>query len=192
MTTTPHAALIAGLGALALKSTAAAPDIAEGAVGAVQLAAGTLVQRSTATDGTWATVNGATEQIPGDDTIPQATEGHQVIACTITPKSATNILRITARIGGLQTAAANTTVVLALFRDGGADAIAAGMYEGDASTNYSYQITWEVTAGSVAATTFRLRLGPTSNCNLYLHGASGGRLFGGVMRSIMTIDEIKG
>lgn len=148
-----------------------------------------LIQHVYAQDGTLATINGASQQIPGDNTKPQNTEGVQVITCAITPKSAASKLRVRVQVP-LQVAASNTTLVLALFRDNGTDAIGAVWEEGDASTNYCYSATWEVDSGAATATTFKLRVGPTSNVNVYLNGGSGTAFFGGLLMSSMSVDEL--
>ena len=70
-------------------------------------------ESSAASTGTTAVVN--------DDTIPQKTEGNEVITLAITPVSATSRLIITGVLNLYNTAA--TYRIWALFKDDGADAI---------------------------------------------------------------------
>lgn len=72
----------------------------------------------------FATMTVVATLIPGDDTIPQSTEGSQILSVVITPKNTTNRLRFRASAGG---AASNTAdgLTLAVFRNGVANALAA-------------------------------------------------------------------
>ncbi|WP_428247206.1 hypothetical protein [Ferrovibrio sp.] len=130
--------------------------------------------------------------VPGDDTIPQATEGHEMVTCSITPKHASNRLIVRATVP-FQMFAGNSTAVLFLCRDAGADAIRTTWHEGDASTNYTHEIAADVAAGSTSTTTFKLRMGMTSVVDFVVNGIWNGsaaqRFFGGTMFTELTIDE---
>lgn len=130
--------------------------------------------------------------IPGDDTIPQSGEGYEILTCSITPKAAGHRLIVRASVP-FQMFAGNTTAVLFICRDAGADAIAATWHEGDASTNYTHEIQTDVAAGSTTATTFKLRMGMTSNVDFVVNGIWTGsaaqRLLGGAMITQLTVDE---
>lgn len=150
-----------------------------------------LVQHARAADATFRTLNGSTQQIPGDNTKPQQTEGMEVVTVAITPKAATHKLRIRATVP-MQIGGSNTTMVLALFRDDAADAIGVAWHEGDASTNYTHEVVAEVAAGTTDPTTFKLRIGPVSNVTVYANaGVGGGPTFGDLLLSEITVDEIK-
>jgi hypothetical protein len=45
-------------------------------------------------------------------------------------------------------------------------------------------------AGTTSATTFKLRVGPETGYDIYVNGISGVRLFGGVQRVTMIIEEL--
>lgn len=149
--------------------------------------AGVLVQRAYASTGD---VDTTAATIPNDDTIPQNTEGKEFLTVSITPKSATNILRVTTELN--LSPSASTFMIVALFRDSTANAFAAGGQSGSgASEVRRIVLTHEVVAGSTSATTFRVRAGNGGSGTLTLNGNGGSRLFGGVLISSIRVDEIK-
>lgn len=129
--------------------------------------------------------------IPKDDTIPQNTEGVEVITQAITPKSATNRLRIEFDCSGLGATSA-TIATAALFQDSTADAIAVSTV---ALPNSEMQdgpiIRHEMAAGTTSATTFKVRIGAA--VSVYVNGEGGGaRRYGGISAARLRIIEIKG
>lgn len=127
--------------------------------------------------------------MPCDDTIPQKTDGTEVITCAITPQDASNILLIMADI-------ACTFYVstyyggMALFQDTTTDALAAVQTVGAfGATNRT--LTYSKVAGTVLATTFKIRVGPKSAGAIYINSQqdSSTRVFGGVSASTLTIFE---
>ena len=136
-----------------------------------------------------AAVTGTT-LIPYDDTIPQITEGTEVMTQAITPKSATNILIIEAQITMSYSVLA--TVTAALFQDATANALAATQnVEDNGNGMYSYKITYRMVAGTVSSTTFRVRMGAESAGTVTLNGSVGVRRFGGISLSNFKITEVK-
>jgi hypothetical protein len=134
---------------------------------------------------TSALISGTT-QMPVDDTIPQITEGFEVITCAITPKSATSILIIIANIiVGDPLGQAG----IALFQDATAGALAAVT----TGTNIIAPITlvYKMISGTVSATTFRIRIGAHDSGTIYVNNIAGatGRIFGGVASTTLTIFE---
>ncbi len=134
--------------------------------------------------------------IPYDDTIPQNTEGVEVITQDITPTSATSILLIefsclfTSRVAPTNT----NNVSSALFQDSAVDALAAvasrpktsDTEDGGASMNLIYAMT----SGTTSSTTFKIRMGPTLSGNSYVNAdAAGTRLMGGVAYATLSITE---
>jgi hypothetical protein len=124
-----------------------------------------------------------------DDSIPQNTEGTEMIACAYTPKSATSKLVVDVLIPFAVSATAN--VVAALFRDSTANAIAAEVITMN-SSGYRSQVRLRaiVTASSTSETTFKVRMGLDSG-TLTVNGSAGARLWGGVAQAGITITEIK-
>ena len=127
--------------------------------------------------------------IPADDTIPQITEGTEWGTLAITPASVTNKLVIDVVIQ-ISPDINQSTVVVALFQGTTANALAAAI--GDrpwGGGNITVSLKHYMAAGSIAAITFRVRVGAVGTA--YINGESAARLFGGVMSSSITITEIK-
>ncbi len=149
---------------------------------------GLLLQHVYAEDRTHQTI---TTEIPIDDTIPQQTEGSEVMTVTITPTSAASILEVTAELS-VTTSGSNFNV-LAMFQDATAGAVEALCF---AYTGADFcdvlTIQHRVVAGSTSPTTFKLRLGvaPGSSATVYTNGTSSGRRLGGVQKSYMQVKEL--
>lgn len=122
-----------------------------------------LVQRVSTTIGS--SVN-TTAGIPLDNTIPQSSEGTALNdTVTITPKSASNKLRIT--VACMTSNTATATNVLALFQDATANALAATVTTIPTSNyNSNFLIIYEMAAGTTSSTTFKLRIGTNAGTNL--------------------------
>jgi hypothetical protein len=141
-----------------------------------------------------ATETSTTTVLPYDDTVPQNTEGTEVITVTHTPKSATNILRIDASVQ--VASSANLRIVGALFQDAVASALMArATFSGAGSTsqfemqdlNFSYF----VVAASTSARTYKLRVGPGSAGTAYINRESGGGVFGNLSLTTLAVTEFK-
>ncbi len=126
----------------------------------------------------------STTVIPYDNTIPQNTEGVQVLTASITPTTATSTLLIFVDV----TAGSNSTSRLgcaALFQDATASALAA------AADSNSIHFVHVMTSGTTSSTTFNVRAGPSAAGSLYVNGdTSGNALFGGVCNTSLVIIEI--
>ena len=126
--------------------------------------------------------------IPSDDTIPQNTEGTEVMTLAITPLATTNKLKIQVVVnyGG-----ANADLTAALFQDTTAGALAAA--QNFQATNSPSQVvfTHYMTAGTTSSTTFKVRIGHPSGTAIFNGVGGPTRVMGGVMASSITITEIK-
>ena len=130
-----------------------------------------------------------TTTMPQDDTIPQKTEGDEYMTLAITPKHASNKLRIDIVSVDENNSAGNPTTY-ALFQDSTAGALAAwGNIHDNINWLYTTNLTHYMTAGTTSATTFKLRIGGHSSSTTTFNGKTGGRLFGGVCASSITITE---
>lgn len=139
--------------------------------------------------GSLTTVATGTTAIPFDDTIPQNTEGDQYLTQAITPTSATNLLRVRVIIHMEHTAAGNR--IACLFKDTTADALACGFTaENVAGYPKTVYFDYEMVAGTTSAITFKIRAGANIAGTLTVNGNGGTRLFGGVLATSITIDEI--
>lgn len=128
-----------------------------------------------------------TGTIPTDDTIPQNTEGDEILSVSITPQDTANRLRIRAIV---QMATGGTAANIALFQDSTADALAAATNQ-NIGTNLCGPVVLdhEMAAGTTSSTTFAIRAGANSG-NSILNGASGSRVFGGVMKCTLEVMEL--
>ena len=149
--------------------------------------AGSIEQIVNVQDGNLATT---TTLIPEDDTIPQNTEGGELMTLAITPANSSNILHIDVVCYMSPPNAENIHV--ALFQDATAGALAAGSSRPDGSTSLTAVVfKHKMVAGTTSSTTFKVRgSGPDAGTYTF-NGQSGARIFGGVMASSITITEIK-
>ena len=129
--------------------------------------------------------------MPFDDTIPQNTEGNEVMTLAITPTSASSKLLINVDVCGSSDVQGNWTA--ALFRDSTADALTASQVKASnvtADQNDHCHLSWVADSSSTSATTFKVRCGQNNAGAWYFNGENGSRLFGGVANSGITIMEI--
>jgi hypothetical protein len=155
---------------------------------AAQKLVGDVVQVVRTQTGAMATGTGT---IPLDDTIPQISEGTEFMTAAITPAAASNLLQIDVVFNGSNSAGAGTMIV-ALFRDATTDALAcAAQVMANSGVLTHVRFLHRVTAGSTAATTFRVRAGFSTAATVTFNGSLGARLFGGVMSSSITVTEIR-
>jgi len=150
--------------------------------------AGKLVQFKSAE---YTTRTSVTTAIPFDDTVPQNTEGTEIITLAITPTSTSNKLVIeffmpfwdadSTRIG-----------TVALFQDSTADALAvAGA--ANAATNYAIQLGMIhiMDAGTTSSTTFKIRVGPNAG-TMYLNKRGDADYFGSTtLHTTLKITEVE-
>ena len=131
-----------------------------------------------------------TASIPSDGTIPQISEGTQALTASITPTSATNILRVT--VSGTIATSGDGTVTVALFRDSTADAVKAQfLYTAIASdSSYCTGFVYRVVAGSVSSTTFSVRVGDSAATTVSIGGYAGSANLGTTQSLLLEIEEI--
>ena len=134
-------------------------------------------------------VSTGTTVMVDDDTIPQNTEGNELMTLAITPTSATNKLKIDVVVQGGE--GANQVIVTALFQDSTANALAAMRQDGGAGKDTLCTFTHYMTAGTTSSTTFKVRAGLCSDGTYTFNGLTSSRKLGGVMASSITITEIK-
>lgn len=135
-------------------------------------------------------VNTGTTIMPYDDTIPEKTEGDEYMTLAITPKSATNKLKIDIVFIGASSVVVN--LIVALFQDDTTNAIAAASHSEDQTNRpITIKFTHYMTTGTTSETTFKVRAGPAGSATVTFNGSSAGRIFGGVMASSITITEIR-
>jgi hypothetical protein len=132
-----------------------------------------------------------TTTMPLDDTIPQNTEGVEVMTQAITPRSAANLLRIE-HMGYYAHSAGTSLLMGALFQDAVASALAAFKSASDTTANSckALVLAHEMLAATTSETTFKVRAGNPNAGTVTFNGAGGAREFGGVMASHLSVTEI--
>jgi len=145
---------------------------------------------------TTANTSGSTA-IPADNTIPQNTEGFEVLTCSITPVSASSKLYIVSTIYAGETGNVTNDICVALFRDSTASAFAAnfGIVDINAhSTGAPLYTSAYINSNSTSSTTIKARIGGSTAGSLTLNILTdNSRTFpvlGGVYASSITIMEI--
>ncbi|MBL8712262.1 MAG: hypothetical protein JNM12_05135 [Alphaproteobacteria bacterium] len=148
--------------------------------------AGAVIQSVSAT---YASNADLSTTIPNDDTIPQNTEGTEVVTVSITPTSASSTIEIEFR--GMGAASGSANLVAALFKDSGANALAASTgIAGSVNLPGPIGIIYQESAGSTSARTYKIRVGAnTGTCRL--NGTTTGRLYGGTSAATLVVREIK-
>jgi hypothetical protein len=172
-------------------------DIAAAAVTSAKLASGTggkilqVVRAETTANTSGSAI------IPRDNTIPQNTEGFEVLTCSITPVSASSKLYIVSTIYAGETSNATNDLCVALFRDSAAGAFAAnfGIIDVNAhETGAPLYTSAYINSSSTSSTTIKARIGTSALGTLVLNIATGGTrtfpVLGGVYASSITIMEV--
>lgn len=136
---------------------------------------------------TFSTQGVTTAVIPYDNTIPQQTEGFEIITATITPKSASSVLYINVQL--FLDAVTTRWPLGAIFRDSTANAIAAWAW-GAGSYPYPASASCFTNSSSTASTTFKCRIGTNGGDNIYYNqDETSVQIFGGVFVCTMTVTE---
>jgi hypothetical protein len=149
-----------------------------------------------------------TSVIPYDNTIPQNTEGTQLLTASITPKKTTNRVRILfqATFFGDGSGGALSTnkqrAIAALFQDSIANALKAQAItvNEEAGSNNDIEngmyndimMVFEHSPNTTSAVTYKIRVGPDAG-TIYINGDNGslaGAVFGGVFTATLSVQEI--
>lgn len=153
-------------------------------------AAGTSVQTVYAELTTY--TNGTTAMSGGADTIPQNTDGTQLLTVSITPKATSNKLII--RVEGVASNSAVGSNWAALFQDSTAAALAARAWAVNViDSMVPFSFAYQMTAGTTSSTTFKVRIGNFTGVGSTwsVNGNSSIRRLGGAQRVTITVEEIK-
>ena len=135
---------------------------------------------------------GGPQIIPLDNTVPQITEGVQVLSATITPKKTGNKIFGLISFNG-DSSAANLAMVAAVFKNGAASAFAATWSQDlNGSSLVSFDFFDEAT--SVSPITYTVRVGPAAAGSIFINRnsstLSGGQLLGDTNFIRFTLFEI--
>lgn len=130
-----------------------------------------------------------TTLLPWDDTIPQNTEGDQYMSLSVTYTSAIN--RAVIEHAGFYNTNSGQQFAAALFQDSTANALATmGTTIHSATFTGEVTLRHEMAAGTVSATTFKIRAGGNGAGTTTFNGTGGGRLYGGTLASHLKVTEI--
>ncbi len=124
--------------------------------------------------------------IPLDDTIPQNTEGTQIISVSYTAASATNRLRFT--FSGTCDGIDFWRVTSALFIDTTANALFASLCGNNFANNAAW--TFEMVVGDTSTHDYKIRVGANSG-KCRFNGSTSARYFGGAAVTSLIIEELK-
>jgi len=140
---------------------------------------------------TFSTPGRTNSPIPQDNTVPQQTEGFELMTLSITPKSASSFLTIS--FEGALSNAGLFYFIVAFFRDSGANAIAARQVEYfNAPDHRTFNTSFYVSSGSTATTTFKVRIGSVDVGNFVNYNSIAGGstpIFGGTHVCQLWITE---
>lgn len=129
-----------------------------------------------------------TSVIPPDNSIPQSSEGTEILRILYTPKSASNILVFDVVVPCSTPTA--ISAVASLCVSTGTDAIAMGVYYPVGTGAFgSINFRHVASAGSTSARTYSVNFGPGVSGTVYLNGTSSARVGGGISRALLTIQE---
>lgn len=141
-----------------------------------------------------ATVQSCSTGIPYDDTIPQITEGDEILSSSYSPKYTNSIIRVTALVQGATSASTGVYATIALFVDATANALAValqGQDQGVADNPVDIALHHEEVSASLTARTYRIRASANSGTFHVNGNSSGSRKYGGVRKAWLVIEEIK-
>lgn len=145
----------------------------------------TPIQEQNNVDNTMTTITGT---VTANDTLPSSTDGTLYLSQAITPMYPENVINARAYVNLANHSAAVSNVVF-LTQDS-SSAISA-TYSGQDTADYEhiYMIDYMLSAQSVSATTFKLRIGATSG-TIYVNGQNNTRYFGGCIQSWLKVQEL--
>ncbi len=127
-----------------------------------------------------------TTTIALDDSIPQSSEGVELFTVNIKPTNVNNRLLIDVLLPVVANDGANNTVIMALFQDSTANALAVSACEVISGTSiHQLCLRFILTAATTSTTTFKLRYGGNAGTTT-LNNA----LFGVSSVAIMTVTEL--
>ena len=157
------------------------------AAGAASLPSGSIIGSVHEEYSTSATLGTLT---PFDDSIPQITEGVQVLTATVTPSStsSTILIKVAAQVSAT---VAGTLITTAVHRNSSTDAIAAS-FSGIGSGDHLYpmHLSYEDSPSTTSAVTYTVRIGANTN-GCVINGNSSGRIGGGSQVAAIDLMEIK-
>lgn len=131
-----------------------------------------------------------TSPIPLDDTIPQNTEGTQILSASITPKATTSRIRISFQCQ-FMCGSTGINAVAAVFNNSTANALRSNFATNSAlGFAETLSLVYEYSPGSTSAQTYNIRVGPQVATAIRLNGTGSSRMLGGSMAATLILEEI--
>lgn len=129
--------------------------------------------------------------IPNDDTIPQNTEGTEIINLSITPRFATSLIMVRFQTFGTLGGSAPGNIAAALFRDSTVNALAAtGALVETTNARRPLVLEYQDSPATTSSVAYKIRVGPDAG-TARLNGNSTTRHYGGAARATLVLQEIK-
>jgi len=132
--------------------------------------------------------------IPWDDTIPQSSEGNEVLTIAITPISATSIIYLKFDASGSSNGAVANSATIAFFKDSDTNAIYATQVPFWTASGYGAKFngSYSELSSSTTLRTYKVRIGINNANSIFINGnASGVRQYGGVSIAQLEAWEIE-
>jgi hypothetical protein len=128
--------------------------------------------------------------IPVDDTIPQISEGTQILSLSFTPRFVNS--KMVLRFVGLVSTDAANRISVAVFRDAGVNAVVAtGTYIPVANAVVPVSFIAVDLPVTVATITYTVRAGMSVAGTMRFNGPSSGRRYGGVAATTFEVQEVR-
>ncbi|HEX5749158.1 MAG TPA: collagen-like protein [Archangium sp.] len=137
---------------------------------------------------------------PWNDSIPQITQGNQLLTVTLTPKTATNVLVFEGLVHWAEPTNHSDHLTIAIFQEGMSDAIAT--FSDGATNGYArcaadriypqictQPFRFVALAGATSTRTYQLRVGLNAG-NVLINTSFNGRKHGGKLHSTFSVMEI--
>lgn len=147
---------------------------------------GDIIQEVFKTDGSYLNNGGVGAVIPYDNTIPQSSEGWQVLSQAVTPRNAANIVRVTSNV--IVTANAGDDITYAIF-NGGSNALSAAPRNTAANEANEILTTYVGVVNTAASLTWTTRIGCNTPTVLFVNGTTSAQRFGGISSTWIEIKE---
>jgi hypothetical protein len=130
--------------------------------------------------------------LPQDNTKPQNTEGEEVITASITPSSNTNKVLVEALLNGSQESGGAGTIIVALFKDSDASAIATTHHSFPAQYGGQIHLVFQDSPATASSVTYKIRAGYGSGGGgFFINQFASGAAYDGTMISCLKLTEIK-
>lgn len=153
-----------------------------------QFPSGTVLQTiSTFVD----TVQTITDVVPFDNTIPQISEGAQILSLSITPHANSNKIYVTWYVAGSASSGSDVSIAVSFYQDSNVNALFTAASHANANAVGECSGKFTFSAGTTSSSSISMRVGVDSG-TFYVNGdGSGTRLFGGALQATLTIQEIQ-